>query len=190
MDSNFLRLASDSFESLLRTDCTPGFPDIPSALTAVRAFRGDPARMAILRGRIARRFHGAHRLSDEAVLRHFASLLVCERFKLPRSEHTGSVAEDAAEALEAKNQQQAAGAAGITAMKTTWVEFRVLDDGTGQPVEGVELIIRLPDGRTERRTTDAGGFVEYNDTLDGECRVSCDLSDARLPATFNFVRMG
>jgi hypothetical protein len=72
--------------------------------------------------------------------------------------------------------------------KKHWVEFRVVDDQTGEPVEGVELTVRLPDGSTEIRATDAGGYVEIADILGGDCDVSCDMTGAELSKSLEFVR--
>jgi uncharacterized Zn-binding protein involved in type VI secretion len=71
------------------------------------------------------------------------------------------------------------------------VAFRVVDDKTDQPIAGVALRITLPDGTEETHATDAEGMVEIDD-LDqaGQCSVTCEKKDLRLPTTLDFVGMG
>ncbi len=55
--------------------------------------------------------------------------------------------------------------------ETDWIEFRVVDDGTGQPVSGVRLKIRLPTGEIRDYTTDGDGIVRIGDLPDGMCDI-------------------
>ena len=53
--------------------------------------------------------------------------------------------------------------------KKTFIKFRVLDHRTGKPVEGVPLIIRLPDYGVVKWVTDASGMVEIFGIDPGTC---------------------
>lgn len=48
-----------------------------------------------------------------------------------------------------------------------WVEFRILDEETGEPVRGVALRLRLPDGSLVTRVTNADGLVRVTDLRGG-----------------------
>lgn len=75
--------------------------------------------------------------------------------------------------------------------KKHMVAFRVVDDKTDQPIAGVALKITLPDGSVETHTTDADGAVEIDDLeKPGQCSVTCEKKDLRLPTTLDFVGMG
>ena len=62
---------------------------------------------------------------------------------------------------------------------TTWIKFQVLDDETGQPVQGVVLAVKLPDGTTKKSTTDASGMIEITGIPPGTCDIESMIdSDA------------
>ncbi|GAF77424.1 unnamed protein product, partial [marine sediment metagenome] len=68
---------------------------------------------------------------------------------------------------------------------------RVVDDETDEPVPGVALKITLPDGEEEVHTTDEQGTVEIDDLeAPGTCSAACDIENARLSSTYDFVGMG
>ncbi len=159
------------------------FPDIPSALSFLNRLTKDPAQTATLRNMIAGGRHDVHELSDEDVLSQFAALLVSGEVKLLRSPlHRGRRASP-----EAEEEKSPAASGGPTpGPKKHWVEFRVVDDKTGQPVAGVQLTVKIPGGGIEQHTTDAGGFIEIYDILRGECEVSSEISDSN---SYAFVRI-
>src|SRR5205823_12980121 len=74
-----------------------------------------------------------------------------------------------------------------TPKKTTYIEIKVVDDETAQPVNWVRLIIKTPDGNENFYTTNAQGLVRIDDLDPGTCDVRCDLKDARLADTLNFI---
>ena len=67
--------------------------------------------------------------------------------------------------------------------------IKVVDDETGNPVRGVALKIKLPDGQEATHTTDENGQVVIDD-LDqpGDCEVTCDIEGASNDDTADFVR--
>jgi hypothetical protein len=166
------------------------FHDIEGATGFLRQFTGDQAQMMILRS-LATEGHlcMTHCLTTEEILKACALQLVSGRIKLLKQSRDMN-GNGAGEAVEENAAREAASQFQKPARKTAWVEFRVLDDKTGQPVEGVELTIKLPDGRLERRKTDIGGFIEINDTVEGDCLLNSDLTDAQLSSAYAFVRFG
>jgi hypothetical protein len=59
----------------------------------------------------------------------------------------------------------------------TWIEFRVLEDGTGNPVGGVRLRITTPDGVENFYTADSAGLVRIPDLDPGQCDIG-EMIDA------------
>ncbi len=48
---------------------------------------------------------------------------------------------------------------------------RVVDDETGQPIAGVKLAIRVPDGEVETHVTDGNGMIRIDDLEPGTCDI-------------------
>jgi hypothetical protein len=145
--------------------------------------------MATLRDLVADTSFDVHRLEPDELLARVAGLLVNGRIKilrtyLPAGSGTGQ------EPARQAGTPPAKAPAGIAPGKKHWVEFRLVDDSTGDPIPGVELTIKLPDGSIEKRTTDAGGYVEVNDTLKGDCEISVEIKKDDDPSVlYEFVRM-
>lgn len=70
-----------------------------------------------------------------------------------------------------------------------WVIFRVVDDATSMPIDGVKLLITIPQN-SERPYTTNSGVVEIHNIHAGTCDVRCEVQGARLPTTLAFVTMG
>jgi hypothetical protein len=51
----------------------------------------------------------------------------------------------------------------------TWIEFRVLEEGTGEPIGGVRLRVTTPDGIENFYTADSSGLVRIDDLDPGQC---------------------
>jgi hypothetical protein len=184
-----LRDSSLRYEFLEEGESPLTFRDIAGAMAFLRQFSGEPAQMAILRDLAEGHSCNTHRLTTDEILKICALQLVNGRIRLlnqSRGRNGNGVGEAAEEnvAHEAPSKSQAA------ARKTAWVEFRVIDDETGQPVEAVELTIKLPDGRVEKSKTDMGGYIEINDTVEGNCLVNSDITEAQLSNAYGFVRFG
>lgn len=59
----------------------------------------------------------------------------------------------------------------------TWIEFRLLDDETEEPISGVPFLIELTDGTTATHTTDSSGMIRIDGLDPGTCgihRISAD----------------
>jgi len=179
---------STKFEILWGNASVLEFADTHAALSFLRPFRDDAAQMAVFREEIGHVARDVDRLDVDQILERFAALLVSGRVRLLRSYQpslgTATVVEDAGQ----KKGEQIKGASVAAVVKKHWVEFRVVDDQTGEPVKGIDLTVRLPDGSTEIRTTDAGGYVEITEILRGDCVVSCDMTGAELSRSLEFVR--
>lgn len=62
----------------------------------------------------------------------------------------------------------------------TWIEFKVVEDGTGKPVPGVRLRVTTPDGIENFYTTNANGLVRIEDLESGSCEVGEVLDNDAL----------
>jgi hypothetical protein len=62
----------------------------------------------------------------------------------------------------------------------TWIEFKVVEDGTGKPVPGVRLRITTPDGIENFYTTNASGLVRIEGLEAGTCEVGEVLDNDAL----------
>lgn len=77
----------------------------------------------------------------------------------------------------------------VPPVDTHWVIFRVVDDVTSMPIDGVKLLITIPEN-PERPYVTRSGVVEIHDIRPGSCDVRCERAGARLPTTLAFVAMG
>jgi hypothetical protein len=187
MDSNSFNSVQDRFEILSEYDSVLTFRDMPSALQFLSRFRNDSAQMAALRSFLIPHMPGVQRMTADQIVRHAAQLLVRGKLRLLQHYRTPTLRQKMDVEAAAATTESAAPAA---TTKKTWVEFRVVDDETGKPIQGIELTIKLPDGRIEKQKTNEGGFVEINDTAEGECEVSCDFSDAKMSNSYAYIRLG
>jgi hypothetical protein len=81
-------------------------------------------------------------------------------------------------------------AAPKTEKKLTYIEIRVIDDVTGDPVEWVRMAVRLPTGDSSYHTTDAKGLIRIDGIEPGSCDIWCDLKNPELTNTPGFIAMG
>ena len=175
------------YEILGMNDSILKFSDTTAALRFLRTLTGNPAHMEAIRGLVSEISMDVHRMDAEGVLTRAAELLVNGRIRILRSHQLSGGT--AAEALAAQKSEAEAKAPPPTAPpKKHWIEFKVVDDVTGEPVQGLELTIKLPDGSVEKRTTDAGGFVEVVEILKGDCEISVDPGETGNTAVYEFVR--
>jgi hypothetical protein len=73
---------------------------------------------------------------------------------------------------------------------TSWISFQVVHHMTGEPYEGVRLVVRTPSGLEVSCRTDSAGMATLDEIIPGDCDVWCPLKDARLARTVAFVGMG
>jgi hypothetical protein len=74
--------------------------------------------------------------------------------------------------------------------KLTWIEIKIMNDQTGQPVNWVRLTVKTPDGNEAYYTTNAAGIIRIDDIEPGTCDVSCDVKGVHLKDTLSFVGTG
>jgi hypothetical protein len=185
-----LRWNSVEYEILDERDSIMKFRDVNEALLFLRKFRNDPAQMAQLRSLLAGISSHLQPANDDDLLRRVALLLAAGRITLLAASRRGaSTAGEEAVKRELAKETEKKSSVGA-APKRHWVEFRVVDDKTGNPVKGIELTVKLPDGSIEKRKTDQDGYIEINDTLKGACEVSCETGDEPPSNMYEFVRMG
>lgn len=53
----------------------------------------------------------------------------------------------------------------------TWIEFRLLDEITGEPITGVTFRIELTDGAVVNRMTDGSGLIRIDEIDPGTCGI-------------------
>jgi hypothetical protein len=171
--------------------------DRMAATHLLRSFARDPLNVGVLRRTLAVEL-GAQRvarMADQEVVDRLArqvaggriqvASLAASRAAVPRRslvwEHpfAGQVTEE-----KVGNDQEAAtggGAAAATPEPTqtaaSWIRFRVIDDATDQPVAGVTLTLKLPDGKTQDVTSGDDGVIELKGLPSGTCDIQ-KMSDS------------
>jgi hypothetical protein len=119
------------------------------------------------------------RLTDAEAIRELARRIAAGRFALrwsrvaPAESAEGAVAEEDPAAAEAPPAEPAP-----APPEKTWVKFQVVDDASGKPVSGVKLKIKLPDGRSEEFTTNAGGQIYIGNLDPGSCDIEAMIDSA------------
>lgn len=61
-----------------------------------------------------------------------------------------------------------------------WIKIRVVDDDTDEPLRGVPMRLKLPDGKVARYTTDGDGMVSIRELPDGSCDLEALLDKLAL----------
>lgn len=77
----------------------------------------------------------------------------------------------------------------VVAQKS-WIRIRLIDDRSGERVGGVKLLVRDTKGVEREYETLGDGAVELHEIDPGACAVRCELKDARLIDTLDFVALG
>src|SRR5438128_5319024 len=169
------------------------FVDCSSADDARRYLQDyahDPGSLAQMRTILAEDAHGIDvwRLDDAEVLDEMASRV---------SLHRLTIAEELDEPMPAVPEPQSASSSSAApppelprSKKLTWIEFQVVWDESGKPVKNVRLVVKTPDGVENFHDTNSEGLVRIDELDPGNCDVRCDLKNARLSDTLNFVGMG
>ena len=67
-----------------------------------------------------------------------------------------------------------------TSPELAWVGFQVVDDETNQPVSGVALKVKLPNGELRDLTTDGSGKIDVRDIQPGSCTIEKMVDDRAL----------
>ncbi|MCI0329567.1 MAG: carboxypeptidase-like regulatory domain-containing protein [candidate division Zixibacteria bacterium] len=171
------------------SDTTGEFRDELSVTHFLSNFLGDPLSMATLRQILAERVSSGNisQLEDREVIQQLIWRVAGgEIHILPRRE-TPAVKEEAAAASSKREAAviEEAPPPPTRVKESKWVKFLIVDDESGQPVEGVVLTLKLPDGTVKDFRTNAGGTVEIRDLPPG----SCELQKMEDPDAFEVVRV-
>jgi len=151
----------------------------------------DPLSLAQLRTILAEDAHGINvwQLDDWEVLDEVAARVSMNRL---------TIAEELDEPLPPTPQVEASASSSSAApppelprsKKLTYIELKVVWDENGEPVKNVRLVVKTPDGVENYYDTNSDGLVRIDELDEGKCDVRCDLKNARLTDTLNFVAMG
>jgi hypothetical protein len=159
------------------------FPDSAEALHFLRGFLGDPLSVSALRDVLAREspHSGASRLRHREVLKRLSTLLVTGDLRIAslRFEPQPLPSAPAAEAPP-EEEEQKAGVPVAPPVTEHWVQFKVIDDETDAPIDGVKIEVKLPDGRVETLETRGGGMAEVRGLDPGKCDVVRILDEEGL----------
>jgi hypothetical protein len=151
----------------------------------------DPGSVSQMRLILAEDAHGVDvsRLDDSEVLDELAARVSHNRL---------IIAEELDDPLPIVHEPEAASSSSSAApppelprsKKLTYIEFKVVWDENGEPVKNVRLVVKTPDGVENYHDTNSEGLVRIDELDPGNCDVRCDLKNARLTDTLNFVAMG
>jgi len=169
------------------------FVDCDSADDALRYLQNyahDPSSLAQMRTILAEDAFGIDvwKLDDSEVLDELAARVSHNRL---------TIAEELDEPLPPTPQPEAAATAAAApppelprSKKLTYIELKVVLDENGEAVKNVRLVVKTPDGVENFYDTNSEGLVRIDELEEGNCDVRCDLKNARLTDTLNFVAMG
>jgi len=165
------------------------FRDRQAAAAFLRSWQGDPDGMRFWREQLARQRPGIdlRRLSDAQVVDELSWWLADGRIRVARRFEVGSVG---ATALEEPPPATAPPPQHPPAPATTWVEFKIVWDDTGQPVPRVRFRVTTPDGNEKFHTTAANGAVRIDGIDPGECTVRSEVKSPLPSNTLAFAGMG
>jgi hypothetical protein len=119
------------------------------------------------------------RFNDEEAVFHVAARMVTGRLEaVPRFEWRGAHGDAAdvgaaqqAEPEEEPPAEEPPPPPPASEEETAWIKFKVVDDETGDPVKGVTLHVKTPDGKTRQVRSGADGMAEINGILPGSCSI-------------------
>jgi hypothetical protein len=74
--------------------------------------------------------------------------------------------------------------------ETTWVEFVLLDDATGDPVGDVKFDLTVPGKGKSTRTTPKSGSIDIDPCDPGVCAIEADLEGATVGNTLELLGTG
>ena len=179
---------------------TVSFRDYDAAVSCLRRFTGDPYNMTVLRGILRESScHGTvPACSDQEVVAQVArkvargELLIARQRAVPCGGGSSTPAVKEVTEPEPKKwnkteyikqflrEHELEPVRPKPAQESNWVAFRVLYDDTDEPVAGVDLKIKLPDGSTNIYTTDGAGKIYISGLPEGTCDVQEMLDNDAL----------
>jgi hypothetical protein len=167
-----------------QTEYVLEFSDAFSAETYLRRFMHDPMSMAVLREVASElTYADVSRMDDQEAIRLLAWRMARGAIKLAsRAEARQSVAFPIATAEDEQAQMEALVEETPPAEETSldWVEFRFVDAETGEPLTGVSLKLKLPDGQTKELKTNASGVIRLTNLVPGTVDIEEVISNDAL----------
>ncbi|MCI5161491.1 MAG: hypothetical protein D3917_05610 [Candidatus Electrothrix sp. AX5] len=176
------------------------FAGYEATVICLRRFMHDAYNMTVLRKVLYADSYqfGIHSLSDQEVISQVARKAVRGQIFIARGKAAqyggGSSSPSVKEVVQAEGKKwskqeyiksfleesKSTPPAVEPAQETNWVAFKVLYDDTDEPVAGVDLKIKLPDGTTDIYTTDGAGKIYISGLPDGTCDVQEMLDNDAL----------
>jgi hypothetical protein len=106
------------------------------------------------------------------ILLQLAGLIISGRIRVLREGdwwHSDVFGRSAVEATEQEEEEEEEEEEETPADEDelTWIKFEIVDDETGDPVKGVTLKLKLPDGREVNAKSDGSGMIEVKDIPSG-----------------------
>jgi hypothetical protein len=81
--------------------------------------------------------------------------------------------------------------AGPAATETKhWIKIKVVDDRTGNPIAGVKMLVRQPNGFEREYETRPDGMIEVHELDPGTCDARSTLEQAHIDDALDFVARG
>lgn len=157
------------------------FPDEFSARAFVRQLLREKSNTGSLRRYLLRAgfVTNLSRLDDRKLIREFARRLVSGRIRIVRVDKgthparwaipggTSTQREEKPTEERPRPRPVAFTEVRDTEETRNWVKFRVVDDETGEPVQGVTLKLKLPSGEVGKPTTNRRGGIDLYDLTPG-----------------------
>ncbi len=181
-----LRRDFSEYEVLTLRDMRPGdiceeFLSEALALKFLRELARDGYNMRVLRAILA---EGLFRpdlsgLDDHETLRQLAWQLVSGKIRITTARLRTGVGGEKPPAEE----EEPATPPPATEEPLHWIEFKVIDEETGEPISGVELKVKLTTGETKKYTTGGGGLISIRDIPAGTCDILEMNDDDALEVT-------
>lgn len=118
------------------------------------------------------------RFPDEDVILLLADRLVSGRFewgpgeapRVPFGEAAASAEPTVAEEEEEAPPESEAPPPPVEE-ETAWIKFKVIDEDSGEPVKGVTLHVKTPDGKIKQVRTGPDGMAEISGIQPGSCSI-------------------
>lgn len=165
------------------------FRDKASALNFLYGFYNDHLNMITLRNMLRDSMSciNISRLDNFMILKQIAFRLASNQYKIAELPFILPAWSDIITEME---KELTTTVATTTSEDIAWIKFMVIDDETGNPISGINLKVKLPDGSQKDLSTKEDGFIEINGIEPGNCEVTCDIKSAKLSDTLSFVGMG
>ncbi len=147
-----------------------------AAFVYLRQLAWTPSNLAVLRRFLSETggIHQARSVDDESLLAYIAARLASGQWYIIRPGRTEKRVTAGGRRPATKPGKPTPPTPPESApppSEKTWIKFEIVDDETGQPVSGVTLKVRLPDGQERTGTSNASGLIEFAEITPGTCDI-------------------